>query len=202
MEETKIERYIRRKRRELVQTFIDDYCVGIVHAESYHSELGNELGKDSPHLDYIAILNVGGKKISFRTIHETIDVSSVANQFGGGGHAKAAGCSMTEQAYKLYIEKPFTIEPLRVDAFKNQHNLKENQTGSLYADHKDNRFFIYPTNNQSWTLEQNDLDKKIFSTFAEAERYIKRNYSAWLVRDDEYIRFLAEHTIHSKLLEK
>ncbi|WP_332696901.1 DHH family phosphoesterase [Halalkalibacter lacteus] len=198
MEETKIERYIRRKRKELVQTFIDDYCVGIVHAESYHSELGNELGKDSPHLDYISILNVGGKKISFRTIHETIDVSAVANQFGGGGHAKAAGCSMNEQAYKLYIEKPFTIESLRVDAFKNQHNLKGNQTGSLYADIKENHFFIFRSSDDNWILEQNDSDQKVFSTFEEAERHIKRNYSAWLVRDDEYLRFSAEQTIHSK----
>ncbi|MFC0472641.1 DHH family phosphoesterase [Halalkalibacter kiskunsagensis] len=198
MEETKKERYIRRKRRELVQTFIDDYCVGIVHAESYHSELGNELGKDSPHLDYIAILNVGGKKISFRTIHETIDVSAVANQFGGGGHAKAAGCQLTEQAYKFYIEKPFTIESLRVDALKNQHNLKGNQAGSLYADQKGSLFFIYPRTDQSWTLEQNDSNKQAFSTFEEAERHIKRNYSAWLVRDDEYLRFLAENPNHSK----
>ena len=63
MEEEKINRYIRKKNRELVQTFISDHCVGIVHAEMYHSELGNELGKENSHLDYIAILNMGGKKV-------------------------------------------------------------------------------------------------------------------------------------------
>ena len=61
MEEDKIERYIRRKKREIVQAKIDEYFAGIVYAESYHSELGNELGKEYPHLDYIAILNMGGK---------------------------------------------------------------------------------------------------------------------------------------------
>ena len=61
MEEDKINRYIRKKNRELVQTFIGDHCVGIVHAEMYHWELGNELGKENSHLDYIAILNMGGK---------------------------------------------------------------------------------------------------------------------------------------------
>ncbi len=65
MEEDKVERYIRRKRRELVQTSIGDYLAGIVYAESYHSELGNELGKEYPHLDYIAMLNMGGKELVF-----------------------------------------------------------------------------------------------------------------------------------------
>ena len=60
MEDNKIERYIRRKRRELVQTEVDHLFAGVVYAESYHSELGNELGKEYPHLDYIAILNIGG----------------------------------------------------------------------------------------------------------------------------------------------
>ncbi|ARK28687.1 Oligoribonuclease NrnB [Halalkalibacter krulwichiae] len=83
MEDSKIERYIHRKRRELIQIDIDNHCVGVVHAESYHSELGNVIGKDTPHLDYIAILNVGGRKISYRTIHDHIDVSEIAKQYGG-----------------------------------------------------------------------------------------------------------------------
>ena len=80
MEEDKIERYIRRKRRELVQTQMDGHFAGVVYAESYHSELGNELGKEYPHLDYIAILNIGGKRVGFRTIHDHVDVSEVAGQ--------------------------------------------------------------------------------------------------------------------------
>ncbi|MDT8862445.1 oligoribonuclease [Alkalihalobacillus sp. MEB130] len=198
MEETKIERYIRRKRRELIQTFIGPYCTGIVHAESYHSELGNELGKDCPHLDYIAILNAGGKKISFRTIHDHVDVSEVANQFGGGGHAKASGCSLTEEAFKLYISEPFPLEPLRVDAFRNQHNLKAGKSGSLYIDHADHRFFIYPINEDRWMLEKNQSEEDFFSSFEEAENYIKRNYLAWLARDDLFVRYLADHVLDNK----
>ena len=97
LEEDKIERYIRRKRRELVQTEIGDHFAGIVYAESYHSELGNELGKEYPHLDYIAIFNIGGKRVGFRTIHDHVDVSEVAGHYGGGGHAKASGCSLTKK---------------------------------------------------------------------------------------------------------
>ncbi|KHF38468.1 DHH family phosphoesterase [Halalkalibacter okhensis] len=200
MEETKIERYIRRKRRELVQTFIGNYCVGIVHAESYHSELGNELGKDSPHLDYIAILNVGSKKISFRTIHDHVDVSEIAGQFGGGGHAKASGCSLIEEAYKLFIAEPFPLDSLRVDAFKNQHNLKASKSGSLYVDRDENRYFIYPSS-EKWIIEKNQSEEASFSSFEEAERHIKRNHSAWLVRDDLFVRYLSDHILNEKRLK-
>lgn len=50
MEDDKIARYIRRKRRELVQAKVGEHLAGVVYAESYHSELGNELGKDNPTL--------------------------------------------------------------------------------------------------------------------------------------------------------
>src|SRR5690625_5402695 len=70
MEDSKIERYIRRKRRQLIQTKVNEHFAGVVHAESYHSELGNELGKEYPHLDYIVILNMGGKRAGFRTIQD------------------------------------------------------------------------------------------------------------------------------------
>ena len=78
------------KKRELIQTTLGEYYAGVVYAESYLSELGNELGKENPHLDYIAMINMGSKKISFRTIHDHIDVSAIAAKYGGGGHQKAA----------------------------------------------------------------------------------------------------------------
>ena len=75
MEADKIDRYIRRKKREIVQAKVGDHLAGVVYAETYHSELGNELGKEYPHLDYIAIVIMGGKRISLRTIYDHIDVS-------------------------------------------------------------------------------------------------------------------------------
>ena len=193
MEDNKIERYIHRKRRELIQTFINDYCVGIVHAESYHSELGNVIGKESPHLDYIAILNAGGKKIAFRTIHDHVDVSEIAHQFGGGGHAKAAGCSMNEEAFNLYIVETFPLESLRIDAPKNQVNLKGSEQGSLYMDREEHSYFISPTSDQEWTLKQNKTILETFESFDEAERHMKRMYGAWLVRDDILEKYKAEN---------
>ncbi|NPC92977.1 oligoribonuclease [Bacillus sp. WMMC1349] len=190
MEEEKIERYIRRKRREIVQTFINGHCVGIVYAENYHSEVGNELGKDNPHLDYIAILNPGGKKVSLRTIHDQIDVSEIAATFGGGGHAKASGCPLTNEVFKLYVSEPFQLEPVRTDAFKNIYNLKASDSGSLYVNREEDRFYLFSCED-GWNIQLNGVTHpETFDSFEEAEYFIKRHYAAWLVRDETFIQFL------------
>lgn len=191
MEEGKIERYIRRKKRELIQTFIGDYCVGIVHAESYHSELGNELGKENPHLDYIALLNMGGKRIGYRTIHDHVDVSKVAEQFGGGGHAKASGSSMSKQAYSLYVENIFPLDPIRVDAIKNRFNIKGAKKGVLYDNREGEKFFIFQNSKGEWVVEKNGIIMGgKYKTFEETEFDLKRNHYAALVKDDLFVDYL------------
>ncbi len=190
MEDEKINRYIRKKNRELVQTFVGEHCVGIVHAEMYHSELGNELGKANSHLDYIVILNMGGKKVSFRTIHDHVDVSAVAEKFGGGGHAKASGCSMNETAYKLFVNEVFPLDPSRMDAPKNQHNVKNNPDGSLYENQSREKWFIKQHNSQ-WIVENKNKTLPLtFNAFTEAEHFVKRQYTAALARDDQYAEFI------------
>lgn len=193
MEDDKIERYLKRKKRQLIQSFIGEHCVGIVHAESYHSELGNELGKDNPHLDYISILNMSGKKISFRTIHDHTDVSQVAQHYGGGGHAKAAGCTMTEEAFRLFVKDVFHLEPVKADANKNYFNVKGITNGTLYENRKGERYLIYKKNNEGWVIQRNnqELDKS-FSSFSDAEQYLKRHHSAWLVKDEVLVGFLKD----------
>ncbi|MED3940072.1 oligoribonuclease [Priestia megaterium] len=194
MEEDKVERYIRRKRRELVQTSIDDYLAGIVYAESYHSELGNELGKEYPHLDYIAMLNMGGKRISLRTIHDHVDVSEVAGHYGGGGHAKAAGCSLTNEAYNQFVTDTFHLDPVREDARRNRYNLKESSSGSLYETQNDDMFLVFLQNEDEWIIENSKgLSIHTFKSFKEAEIFLKRNYAAWLVRDDIFVKYLIRY---------
>lgn len=200
LEEDKIKRYVSRKKRELVQTFIGDSCVGVVHAESYHSELGNELGKDNPHLDYIANVSVGRKRISLRTIHDHIDVSEVAKEYGGGGHAKASGCLLTTGAYELYVAEPFKIEPMRADAFRNHYNLKGSLNGSLYENRDEDQFFVYSSGADSWVVEWNgSVINEKFDSFQKAENYIKRYYSVWLVRDEFFIKYLMRNLMKQKL---
>ena len=193
MEENKIERYIRRKKRQLVQTKIGDHYAGIVYAESYHSELGNELGKEYPHLDYIVILNMGGKRVGFRTIHNHVDVSEVAGRFDGGGHAKASGCKLTDEAYKLFIADTFHFNPLREDTKRNRYNTKHSSFGSMYKNREEVIFLIFPEDNDTWIIEQNNTKiNQSFASFEDAEKFLKRNYEAWLVKDELFISYLME----------
>jgi oligoribonuclease NrnB/cAMP/cGMP phosphodiesterase (DHH superfamily) len=193
MEENKIERYIRRKRRELVQTQVGNHLAGIVYAESYHSELGNELGKEYPHLDYIAILNIGGKRLGFRTIHDHVDVSEVAGKFGGGGHAKASGSSLTNEAYEQFVSETFHLEPLREDAKRNRYNLKRSSNGSLYKNQMEELFFLYSLSDSEWVIEQNKITTELkFESFDEGENFLKRYYAAWLVRDDTFVNYILD----------
>ncbi|MFC4022251.1 DHH family phosphoesterase [Oceanobacillus longus] len=193
MEDHKIDRYIRRKKRQLVQTKIGEHYAGIVYAESYHSELGNELGKEYPHLDYIVILNMGGKRAGFRTIHDHVDVSEVAGRFSGGGHAKASGCSLNNDAYKLFVTDTFHLDALREDAKRNRYNLKHASFGSMYKNRTEAFFLIFPEDDDRWVIEQNQTEiDQTFYTFEEAENFLKRNYEAWLVKDDTFVRHLME----------
>jgi uncharacterized protein len=193
LEEEKIERYVRRKKREITQTFIDNRCVGVVHAEQYHSELSHELGREFPHLDYIAIVNMGGKKMSLRTIHDHIDVSEVAARFGGGGHAKAAGCSLTETAFEQYAAGAFALDPLHRDASGNQYNVKGSEYGVLFENRHDDQLFLFTAGNK-WHVDANEETlEEAFETFEEAERFVKRNYTAWLSRDDVFVNYLMQH---------
>lgn len=198
LEKEKIERYVRRKKRELVQMFVEERCVGIVHAESYHSELSSELGKENPHMDYIAILNMGGRKVSLRTIHDEVDVSEIAGKYGGGGHAKASGCPLTIDAYKEYVEGAFTIEPMRPDESRNRFNAKGSEYGSLYENRESEQFYLFTTG-QTWQIDRNgERLEETFPSHEDAERFIKRQHQAWLVRDELFVKYLMEHMQFTK----
>ncbi|KZR56796.1 DHH family phosphoesterase [Pseudobacillus badius] len=191
MEDDKIARYIHRKRRELVQADIGEHMAGVVYAESYHSELGNELGKENPHLDYIAILNIGGKRLGFRTIHNHIDVSEVAARYGGGGHAKAAGASMTEEAYTQFVTDTFHLLPLREDARRNRYNVKESSFGSLYESRPGETFLLYETAENNWAIKRNGaILPETFPSFQTGENFLKRTFEASLARDDVFVHYL------------
>ena len=191
VEESRVDRYIKRKKREVYQVTVGPHVAGVVHAESYHSELGNELSKEFSHLDYIAITMVGGKRMSFRTIHDDIDVSEVAGKYEGGGHQKASGCNLTEKAFKQFVEQTFYSDPIKRDAPKNQLNVKESDTGTLYTTKDKQNLFLKPNENQEWVLEINHKQQsQSFKSFQEAERYIKRRFGAWLNFDDKFEEYV------------
>ena len=193
IEEKKIERYINAKNRQLVQTFVDDYCVGVIHAERYLSELGNALAKQNPHLDLITLVNVGTKKLGFRTIYDHVDVSAFAKKFGGGGHPKASGASLTKETFDLFVVNVFDQAPVRRDAHNNVLNNKANEKGTLFVNRKREFSNIHKAGDQPWAVIHNKklLDEN-FETFENAEQYVKRNYGSGIAFDKEVIAHLAD----------
>lgn len=199
VEESRVTRYINRKKREVYQMTIDDHLVGVVHAENYHSELGNELSKEFTHLDYIAMVMVGGKRISLRTIHDNVDVSEIAALYDGGGHRKASGCNLTEKAFKQFVEQTFYSEPLKRDAYNNQYNLKGSPDGSFYKGKNDEAIFVYQKGKGDWQIKVNQKPLETdFPSFEVAEKYLKKEYFATLVRDAEWIDHLMGFSPYKK----
>jgi uncharacterized protein len=195
IEEQKISRYIHSKSRQVVQTFADDFCVGIVHAEQYLSELGNALNNLYPHLDMIALLNMSGKKMGFRTIHDEINVAEYAKNYGGGGHPKASGSEMKKEAFEKFVVKVFDSLPIKPDADRNELNLKEAEYGTSYQNHKGEVSYIRPLKDGSFRIIQNGKSQESsFKTFVEAERFLKRNTCSWLQYDQDILRQLAGST--------
>src|SRR5699024_2985816 len=122
-----------------------------------------------------------------------IDVSEVAAHYGGGGHAKASGCALTKEAYKQFVAEAFELQPLREDARQNRYNVKQSSFGTLYKNRTDHKFFLYPEHDGSWMIEKNKAKmEQTFASFAEAEKFLKRNEEAWLVKDDMFVEYLKE----------
>jgi len=87
----KIDKYIEIKAKNIISMKLFSYNAGIVFADQYTSELGDELGKIFTEFDFIAMINIDTKKVSYRTNKENIDLSEIAKKLDGGGHKKAAG---------------------------------------------------------------------------------------------------------------
>lgn len=112
VERRRIERLLQDKRKtirysKLIDTKGFERSFGYVFSESNHSELGNELCKEHPNLDFIAIFNVSKNNVSLRSIRSEDDLHlglDVASMFNGGGHGPSAGCDLTGVFKDLVLE--------------------------------------------------------------------------------------------------
>lgn len=102
IQQEKIDKYIKKKNNEIIEYRIDEYSVGVVFANQFISELGNELSSLNQQYDLIAM--IGENSISYRTTKNNIDCSNIAKLFGGGGHKKSSGSRISEDN-KLKIIK-------------------------------------------------------------------------------------------------
>lgn len=107
LEQLKINRYIDSKLATMREMNILGYKTGLVFGEQYHSELGNVLSTNNPHLDFITIVNID-KSVSYRTVKNNIHLGrDVAKHFAGGGHAQAAGSPIPDSLKDYLIKMLF-----------------------------------------------------------------------------------------------
>lgn len=105
--QAEIKSYIQKKGKQIRISEVQDSKVGIVFAEQYVSELGNELAKQNLDLEFIILIDMGEKKVSYRTVREDIDLGKVAKKYGGGGHPKAAGSQFSEEFVLDFLNELF-----------------------------------------------------------------------------------------------
>lgn len=80
----------------------DGLKFGIVFGNKFLSIIGNTLCNRHPELDYMLLIDSLEKKVSLRSVR--IDVSKVAESYGGGGHKYAAGFSLNEEIFKSLLK--------------------------------------------------------------------------------------------------
>jgi uncharacterized protein len=110
VDRAKANEYFDKKEKQMIRIKFLGNEVGVVFAEQYISELGNVLSERNPDLKYIAIIDMGGKKVSLRTVHDDINLGKdVAKLFGGGGHPKASGFQFSEDIVNHAVKSIFNI---------------------------------------------------------------------------------------------
>lgn len=101
--QAEIDAYIEKKMSQAVVrgTMIgtgDYYKYAVVFADRFVSELGNRLCESNDTIDCAMIIDMGARKVSYRSVKPDVDVSKFAAYFGGGGHKAAAGNYFNEHA--------------------------------------------------------------------------------------------------------
>lgn len=107
--QNEIDIYVKSKEKQLVKhkdLFGNDF--GVVFAERFVSELGNRLSENHPELAYIAMIDMGNRRISYRTVRDGIHLGTeIAHSYGGGGHDKAAGSNFGIDIWDSLVSEVF-----------------------------------------------------------------------------------------------
>lgn len=101
----KIDKYINDVEKKMIRKVIDGHKVGVVFAERHTSELGNELCKRNPDIDYALIINMHYEIYSLRSVKKEIHCGEISKKlFGGGGHPPAAGAQLNKEQMNYIVE--------------------------------------------------------------------------------------------------
>ena len=64
-------------------------------------------GTEGSRVAAILYANAEGWRVSMRSLDEDVDVAAIASEFGGGGHPRAAGCTVTggEDGKQAFLQR-------------------------------------------------------------------------------------------------
>ena len=103
-----IDDYIKSKDYQMHIVRTINMNVGVVFADRFISELGNNLcEKYINDIDCIAIIDIGLGKVSYRSVKDDMDVGKLAKSLGGGGHKSASGFIVDESIRERNITDIF-----------------------------------------------------------------------------------------------
>lgn len=105
LEQSRINRYIESKAKEMMKVKIEGHLAGLVFAERYRSDLGNYLVENNEDIDFAILINIA-RSISYRA-NGKFDLSVFTKKRGGGGHKNAAGSPLPEGLLKDIVKKVF-----------------------------------------------------------------------------------------------
>ncbi|WP_252241566.1 DHHA1 domain-containing protein [Clostridium sp. ZBS18] len=107
LQQERIDKYIEKKNKEIIEYDIAGNKAGVVFAEQFQSELGNKLSELNPQYDLIIM--IGDKTISYRTVKDNVNCGEIAKLFSGGGHPKASGSQISDKVKLEYIKSLFKL---------------------------------------------------------------------------------------------
>ncbi len=99
--------YVKQKITEYEYTneLFEGYCVALVYAEKYASDIGYRINIADNSMDFVAIVDPSKNTISLRSRDGGVDVGEVAKKYGGGGHKNAAGVKYSVM-YPRFVFNP------------------------------------------------------------------------------------------------
>lgn len=81
-----------------------DYLGAVVFAEQYISDLSEKLLEEYLEAQFVVIINLKHKNMSFRCKTNDIDLAEeIASLYGGGGHPKSCGAPLSKSVYEDLI---------------------------------------------------------------------------------------------------
>lgn len=95
--------YVQTRTKEVFLREIDGHKCAIVFAERFGNEIANKLFELYPECDIQITISQNG--LSFRNLgNNNIDLTKIAELFGGGGHAAAAGAPIRKELKSKYLD--------------------------------------------------------------------------------------------------